>query len=313
MPSALTVAQTTRCAQASRLLADTDALDQVTVITVTYNSAHCIAGLATSLIGFNNVIVVDNASNDDCASLAAVFLPCATIVKLQQNLGFGSANNQGLAKVKTPFALLLNPDCEITSSSVQQLLRTAQTYPTAAIIGPQLMGVKRQLDVNYRWPHLLWNSRGPAIHHGPACVGFICGAAMLLRMQAIEPVLGQGPHAFFDQRFFLYYEDDDLCMRLFNQQKPLIIDPCSQAIHKSRGSVRGSKPLKSEYIRGYHHVQSKLIYVNKYQGACAALKLRRSLIWQTPLALLARLILPSPKHLARMWGRFIGVLYYSQV
>jgi GT2 family glycosyltransferase len=115
---------------------------------------------------------------------------------------------------------------------------------------------------------------------------------------------------FFDEHFFLYYEDEDLCTRLFNQHQAMIIDPAATATHRSRGSVRGRSPLRSEYTRGYHHVQSKLIYARKYQSARQASAQRNKLLWQTTLALLIRLMVPSPRHVARMVGRLGGLCNY---
>lgn len=285
-------------------MADTEALDQVTVITVTFNSAHCLPTLGAALANFSNIIIVDNGSNDDSASKSSIYLPQAHVLALPDNLGFGAANNRALAKVQTTFALLLNPDCEITPQAVHELLRTATQWPDAAMVAPQLRQPNGQADVNYRWPHLLWNSRGPAITDGPACVGFVCGAAMLLRMSAFN---GQ----FFDERFFLYYEDDDLCTRMFNQRKAMVIAPSATAIHRSRGSVKGRNPLRSEYIRGYHHAQSKLIYASKYQSIAIARQQQRKLLWQTALALMLRVLVPSPRHVARMVGRLYGLHHFK--
>jgi GT2 family glycosyltransferase len=286
------------------LVADTDHLNQVTVITVTYNSAHCLAALGDALIAFPNVIVVDNGSDDGCAALTPSHLPQAKVLALSKNLGFGAANNRALAQVQTPFALLLNPDCEITPKAVRQMMLTAQQWPDTAMVAPQLMQPNGQAEVNYRWPHLLWKSRGPAVTQGPACVGFVCGAAMLLRMSAFD---GQ----FFDEQFFLYYEDDDLCTRLFNRHQAMVIDPSATATHRSRGSVRGKSPLRSEYLRGYHHAQSKLIYASKYQSIAQANAQRQKLLWQTALVLPLRLLAYNPRLLFRMWGRFKGVFNWK--
>jgi len=275
-------------------------LQDVTVVIVTYNSAHCLSALGAALAGFEHVIVVDNGSDDGCAQQTSTHLPQAQVLALPQNLGFGAANNRALAQVHTPFALLLNPDCEITPQAVQQLLHTAAQWPQVAMVAPQLMQPNGEPEVNYRWPHLLWNSHGPAVTEGPACVGFVCGAAMLLRMSAFG---GQ----FSDEQFFLYYEDDDLCTRLFNKRQAMVIDPTATATHRSRGSVRGRSPLRSEYIRGYHHAQSKLIYARKYQSTAAAKQQQRKLLWQTALALPLRLLAYNPRLLARMWGRLQGV------
>jgi N-acetylglucosaminyl-diphospho-decaprenol L-rhamnosyltransferase len=110
------------------------------------------------------------------------------------------------------------------------------------------------------------------------------------------------------QAFFLYYEDDDLCLRFFKAGLPMVVVPSVQALHRSRGSVKGKSPWRSEYWRGYHHAQSKLIFSAKHTSPEAAQRLRRQLIWQTALTLPLRVMFFSPKLIARMWGRLMGVL-----
>ncbi len=280
-------------------------LSEVTVIVVTFNSAHCLPALQTSLEKFQHIIVVDNGSDDGGAQLTAQFLPQAQVLALPNNLGFGAANNRALAQVTTPFALLLNPDCDITNASVAGLLKTANTYPDAAVIAPQLLQTNGQADINYRWPHLLWKSKGPGVQQGPACVGFVCGAAMLFRCSAFAKV------GYFDEQFFLYYEDDDLCLRLYQARLAMLIDPVHTALHKSRGSVRGKSPWRSEYLRGYHHAQSKLIFARKHQSTAIAAAQRRRLLIETTLALVLRVLIPSPRLVARMVGRWRGLLDWS--
>ena len=115
----------------------------------------------------------------------------------------------------------------------------------------------------------------------------------------------------FDKDFFLYYEDDDLCLRLFNAQLPVVLIPEVQAVHSSRGSVKGQVPLKSEYIRGYYHAQSKLTFEKKHGTLQMALRQRRQLLATTSLALFFRVLLVSPKRLARMWGRWRGLMAWA--
>lgn len=128
---------------------------------------------------------------------------------------------------------------------------------------------------------------------------------MLLRMERMTTV------GFFDERFFLYYEDDDLCLRLFQAKLPMVLFPQVKVLHRSRGSVRGRSPWRSEYLRGYHHAQSKLIFLNKHESLQAAKRLQRQLILTTTLALPLRVILFSPKLVARMWGRWRGLLEWN--
>ena len=276
-------------------------LRQVTVVMVTHHSAHCLAGQNDLLAHCPNIIISDNASNDGTPDEAKALWPHACVLAHPNNLGFGAANNRALALVTTPFAFLLNPDCVITPEALLTLMSAAQDMPDAALIAPQLLGVKGKPELNYRWPTTQWQSKGVGAE-GPTCVGFVCGAAMLFRVANFAPV------GFFDETFFLYYEDDDLCLRLFNAKLPMVLVPDVLAIHSSRGSVKGKVPLKSEYVRGYHHAQSKLIFENKHGSLKVALKKRRRLMISTTVALILRVLLLSPKRLARMWGRWRGLL-----
>ena len=75
----------------------------VTVIVVTYNSAHCIARLAEGLQHHDSIVFVDNASADDTVVQINKHLPHAIVIAQKRNLGFGAANNAALAQVKTPY------------------------------------------------------------------------------------------------------------------------------------------------------------------------------------------------------------------
>jgi GT2 family glycosyltransferase len=274
----------------------------VTIIIVTYNSAHCLPGLAPLLLLCPHVIISDNASSDDTISMSKNLIPHAQLLTHAQNIGFGAANNHAIAQTKTPFALLLNPDCEFSPESLQSLLIQAEQFSDAGILAPQLYNTDQKIEINYRWPSIRWSSRGPRAS-GPTCVGFITGAVMLLKLKHFQQT------GYFDERFFLYYEDEDLCLRLFQAQIPMMICPDIHAIHRSRSSVRGSSVLKNEYIRGYHHAQSKLFYVQKHQSVNAAWRLRWKVLATTILALPLRIVAFSPRLIARMFGRFMGLIH----
>ncbi len=275
-------------------------LASVTVVIVSYNSAHCIDALLPLLLRCPHVVVSDNGSHDGTADRIATSLPHAVVLEHGRNLGFGAANNRALEIVHTPFALLLNPDCILEPSQLEALLRAADEFPEAAVLAPQLLDGRGAPDVNYRWPNLFWKPKGPAAD-GPVCVGFVCGAAMLLRRTAFEQT------GYFDEDFFLYYEDDDLCLRLFQRRLPILVIPSITATHHSRGSVKGRRPWRSEYWRGYHHAQSKLIYASKHRSGRMARVMRRRLLWLTAMALPFRVLAFSPKLIARMVGRWAGL------
>jgi GT2 family glycosyltransferase len=275
-------------------------VNDVTVVTVAYNSAHCLAALSAALKPLKNILIVDNASDDGLQTQLPLTLPHATLLRNDRNLGFGAANNRALAQVKTPYALLLNPDCLPTPEFFDGLLQAAAEFPDAAIIAPHLIRRNGTPEVSYRWPATHWDSRGPNAD-GPCCVGFVCGAVMLLNMDVMKRI------GFFDETFFLYYEDEDLCQRVFLAGKQIVLVPELEITHLSRGSVKGPNPLKSEFIRGYHHAQSKLVFERKYFGASLASRLRWKTLLLALLTMVLRLLLPQPRYLARLLGRIVGL------
>ena len=280
-------------------------LDNLTVIIVTFNSAHCIPELAPTLSMLPHVIVVDNASGDESAATVLRLMPNAKLICNPRNLGFGAANNVALNDTKTDYALLLNPDCLPEPDFFEKLLNKTKVFPEAAILAPQLIDRNGREQVDYYWSPVQWASQGAAAT-GPCCVGHICGAVMLLNMAVMRKV------GFFDETFFLYYEDSDMCQRVFNHRYNMIVVPDITIQHLSRGSVRGGSPLKGEYLRGYHHAQSKLIFERKHfkQG-----RLSRSRGVVLALAILnftVRLLFPQPRYLARLFGRIRGLLAYTK-
>jgi len=128
---------------------------------------------------------------------------------------------------------------------------------------------------------------------------------MLLNMEVMREV------GFFDEGFFLYYEDDDLCKRVFDQKRQMLVVPSVRLIHRSRGSVGGKYRWRSEYLRGYHHAQSKIRFARKYQGTEQAEKLRMRTLQLALLAMPLRVLLPVPRHLARLVGRVVGLWKYD--
>lgn len=279
-------------------------LDDLTVIVVTFNSAHCIPALVPTLSQLRHVVFVDNASNDDTIACIQASMPNATILSNERNLGFGAANNRALQSATTPYALLLNPDCLPTQEALEKLLTATADFPDAAIIAPHLIKRNGGIEVSYRWPHNRWLSAGPAAE-GPCCAGFACGAVLLLNMEQMRDI------GFFDEAFFLYYEDEDLCQRVFDARKQIVIVPQVELRHLSRGSVKGNAPWKAEFGRGYHHAQSKLLFTRKHEGEEHVAPLRWKTLGLAFINLLPRLLVPLPKYLARLSGRICGLLTYK--
>lgn len=284
-------------------------IHDVTAIIVTYNSAHCLRDLASSLTAFKNIVIVDNGSKDDIVTAAEQRIAHAKLIQLPHNQGFGAANNVALnwvlGEALTPFAMLINPDCRLAPQAMAQLVQTAHDHPSAAIVAPQISRPDGKLEVSYRWPQNWWRSSGSAAE-GLCCVGFVSGAAMLFRLSAFEGI------GFFDEDFFLYYEDEDLCTRLFKAKRNMIVDPQAHAIHASRSSVKEGFPWRSEYIRGFHHAQSKLIYERKHGQVHRIQALRWRVLMLALLTFPFRLLWPQPRYLVRLMGRIAGLIQYPK-
>lgn len=262
------------------------------------------AGLAPALAGLPDVVVVDNASADDSAAQVARHLPRARWLPLGRNLGFGAANNAGAAGASAEFLLLLNPDCLPEPGALQALVDAADTWPDAAAVAPLLLGRRGEPDHSYRWRSDRWASRGPGAD-GPACVGFASGACLLVRRQAFQRIGG------FDAGFFLYYEDDDLCLRLQDQAGALLLAPQARVQHLSRASVAGPQRHRAEYLRGYHHIQSKFRFRAKHLGRSTTWPARLAYAGAAAAEVLLRLALLDPRRAWRSAGRVAGSLRYD--
>jgi N-acetylglucosaminyl-diphospho-decaprenol L-rhamnosyltransferase len=279
--------------------------NRVTVIVVTFNSAHCIATLSTELHHYPHVIIVDNASVDETLNEVERHLPNAQWVALEKNMGFGAANNLGVKMATTEFVLLLNPDCSLHPGAVAALVETADEHQDAAAVGPQLIDRHGKPDLSYRWRSGAWQSRGSGAS-GVTCVGFFSGACMLIRRTAMCKVGG------FDDRFFLYYEDDDLCLRLLDECGPLLVQPRALVKHASRGSVGGRGRLIGEYLRGFHHIQSKFLFQAKHYNKRTTSMVRMRYGFLAALETALRVFLLDFGRACRCAGRVAGSWKFSQ-
>ncbi len=255
----------------------------ITPVLVTYNSAQILEWSLPALAGCTEVVVVDNHSGDATEAVVRRLLPQARFIQAGQNLGFGRANNLGLAAVTTPYALLHNPDARLDPGALWALHDAAQRYPEAAIIAPVLYDAPDQIGDFFRGPFF-----APAVQPAPEpdgdlCTEFVTGAAMLINLAQMREV------GLFDPWFFLYFEDDDLCLRVRRAGHPIIVAKAARIEHHVRQSSAAS--ARTTLRRVYCMTLSKLYITRKYFGSarCAALALRMGIgsLIALPVMLLA--------------------------
>tara|TARA_A100000171_G_scaffold21896_1_gene20349 strand:+ start:500 stop:1393 length:894 start_codon:yes stop_codon:yes gene_type:complete len=238
---------------------------RTTVVTITHNGGLVIGGLLKSLPKEIPLIVVDNASTDDSLDIVSEIRPDALIIRNSKGLGYGAAASQGLAKVDTEFALLANPDAVMAEGAIDALVDAADTYREAAMFGPIHKDANGDLELSHDVE--LWKRRShgklayKCAPEGPACVEFLSGAVNLVRMNVLSTV------GFYDPEIYLYFEDDDMCMRLRKAGHSLILVSASVVTHLNGGSVR---PNRAYYWEKFWNIAwSRIYFETKYKGRLA--------------------------------------------
>ncbi|MDR0184287.1 glycosyltransferase family 2 protein [Lysobacter arvi] len=260
-------------------------VDQVTVVCVTYRSARLAETMAATLCAFPHVVIVDNGSGDGGPARLRELLPHARVIERATNGGFGRASNEGVRAATTPFVLLLNPDCHIDMASLARLLDTLQRYPTAGLVAPQSWRPDGTAQVSYRQAFFERVPRAPYRVPDATCSAkWLHGCCLLIRTQAFARIGG------FDEQFFLYYEDDDLCLRMHQAGLECLLEPAANALHVGGASSGGS--AKVAFVKAYHYARSRHLAIRRYQGPKAALGyLVRTLLGGVPAVPLYALLL----------------------
>ena len=233
--------------------------------------SRCLASLEPLRRGFATVSVVDQESDGASAAAVARAFPWAVILERRTNDGFAKGINVGAASGRAPFLLLLNPDCVAGSDFVARLVDFAVEHPEAAIVGPRILNADGTIQGSARrfpdwstfiagrssWltkkfpknPLSRWNLPALAEGAGTSRVDWVSGACMLVRRDAFDQAGGM------DERFFLYWEDADLCKRLDELGWSTIYFPDAEVVHAGgRSSVHAYR----ESLAAFHASALKL-------------------------------------------------------
>ncbi|MBZ8118358.1 glycosyltransferase family 2 protein [Roseovarius sp. LXJ103] len=274
---------------------------RVTIVTVAYNSAGVVADMLASIPAQTPVVIFDNASGDQ-ALLRNVVADLGTVRLLEsaENLGFGVGCNTGAAQAETEFLLFLNPDTILFPDSLQKLVQAADQYPEASAFNPRILNddgttvLKRRSDLV---PRAAWLARGALSQD--TVLPVLSGAAFFVRRAAFEAVGG------FDSEIFLFFEDDDLSVRLAASQGPLMYIHGAELRHVGGASSAWSP--KSERIKNWNWGFSQIYATRKHgrRRAAAVAVLRTGLRALSPLTLLSAR--RRHKYAARMAGIFAAL------
>lgn len=239
----------------------------LSVIIVNWNAGPALAECLGSLLASDpwgremEVLLVDNASTDGSQRDAARAYPALTLVQNGENRGFARATNQGLRVARGETALLLNPDVVLTRTAIPHLAAFLAAHPEAAVVGPKLLNHDGTVQGSARRDPSLWTGlfgrsavltrlfpRNPLsqrelpslLHSGeePLEVDWVSGACFMVRRAAYERV------GLMDERFFLYWEDADWCLRFRRAGWKVYYVPAASAVHRV-GVSRARRPVRS--------------------------------------------------------------------
>ena len=250
----------------------------VTAIYVTYNSEDTIADTLEAArggydCGLLRCVAVDNASSDNTCAIIKERFPWVRLIESAENLGYGRGLNLGFESgVATPYVLYMNPDAVIEPAAIQQLVAFMETHTSAGLAAPAILrrnGAYQVAD-GMPTPSVLIRqamggqepSRRTIEPDGePFRTDWICGAIMFARKAMIDEIGG------FDPRFFLYFEETDLCRRALDAGWTIWAVGAAQARHASNSSARKLRPgLATGGCLTEYYYPSRFYYLVKHHG-----------------------------------------------
>ncbi|MFN8005672.1 MAG: glycosyltransferase family 2 protein [Terriglobia bacterium] len=250
----------------------------LSVVIVNYQSGVLLQSCLTALrlhdpLIDDQILVVNNGSPNERSFLEDFHWPKVRWIQSPSNLGFACAANCGYRCSQSEFVLLLNPDVEAKPQSVHELLQAMRDDQKAGIVLPQLRNPDESLQYScrtfYTYPTLFmrrgpwkrWFSNHRSVrehlllrwdHQSLRAVDWGLGAAMLIRREAAGNQL-------FDERFFLYFEDVDLCVRMWETDWKVLYNPGARMIHHHRRESARPLSLKAKE----HHFLSLMKFLWK--------------------------------------------------
>jgi GT2 family glycosyltransferase len=237
----------------------------LSIVIVNWNSAgyvrQCVKAIQLNPPGcVHEIVVVDSGSFDECGEMLGREFPAVRFVQSRTNVGFAAANNLGAASSRGRALLFLNPDTEVGGKALDRLLKTLNRLPDAGLVGTRLLNTDRSLQTSciQSFPTVLnqvldaewlrrifprsdlWGMR-PLIDEtqNPAVVEVISGACIMIKRSVFKCVSG------FDERYFMYSEDLDLCYRVRQAGFDCLYVPDAQIVHHGGGSSNSARTMFS--------------------------------------------------------------------
>ncbi len=224
-------------------------LNNVTFIIVTYNSEKVIDNCLDSLPKEASKIVIENSNNIETKNYLEKKYDNIKVF-VSDNEGMGASNNKGINKSNTQFAFVINPDTVFKNETIKNIFDEAKLIDDFAIISP----------VNTDISHPNYKPSGKIFSENIIEANSVDGFAMLINKKKFDE------NKFFDENFFLFLENDDLCKRTKKLGNNIYVIKNAFIDHKGFSSSTKIDKDKLENLRNWHWMWSKFYFNKKHYG-----------------------------------------------
>lgn len=278
---------------------------QIAIVIVSYNTRELLLESLASVIASSHgtsleLVVVDNASEDGSLEAARDGFPQVIAIGNATNRGFGAACNQAIRATRAPLILLLNSDARLTPEALRALLDCMPQRSRCGAAGCRLVNERGEVMTNTRnflTPlnqalEIASPTRGIILRRlSRTCrprvgadkidcsMDWIDGACLMLRRAALDEV------GLFDERFFMYSEDEDMCYRLKESGWMICYTAAGTAVHRGAASSSQARASMLE-----HFYRSQMLFLAKHKGRAALLVYKLAM---RGVLLLKRLLHPA--------------------
>ena len=261
----------------------------ITFVIVSFKSSHIIEKCIQSINSNIKIIVVENSDNVVVKKYLENKFSNVEVIIAKQNLGYGKGNNFGISKVKTQYAFILNPDAILEKNCLSELSKAQiNLKDDFTILAPNLSN-------NYGY----FSSPKNNLQNEILEVDYVKGFAILINLKKINF------DKIFDENFFLFLEEIDLCKRIKNLGGKIFVAMNSKVQHSGKQASEYS--LNIELCRNWHWMWSLFYYNYKHFGALVAYKVTISKFFSSIFKLLIASVFFNKKHFLIHYYRLNGL------
>ena len=227
----------------------------LSVIIVSYKSEYVIENCINSIDSEIEIMVIDNSGDDQLKEKIENKYKNVKCILSKENLGMGAGNNLGIENANKDFVLILNPDVTLEKGFMNEMILASKEIDKFGIIAP--------LSDKSEYPNYTLKKGHNFDPIKPFKVKSVDGYAMLINLKKLKKI---EDFYFFDENFFLYLENEDLCKRLEKSDEDIYIIPKSRIHHLGGKAVDPKYKNEIEYLRNWHWMWSKFYFNKKHYG-----------------------------------------------